>query len=165
MTVRLWTLLLITLCAIGCSDNARHEQLFVGYNGPSLPITEYFENADSVKSSWVARAVTPTELERVLSRIAFEHEILVVAAVGLRETATNVALDGISVWESNAITTYIRVGVIEADCSQPRSKSYPFVLAVVERPKKFNGSGGYHHQNYPDGCKAVARGSPNEKSF
>lgn len=162
MIARLLTSFLLVLC--GCSQSVRYEQLFVGYNGPSVPKTEYFDSAASVKGSWVAKALSPAELEGVLSRVSFKNEMLVVVAVGARETVTQVSLAGISEYESSALSTNVRVGVIEAGCSQPHAMSYPFVVAAVKRPEKFDGSGGFDHQNYPDGCKAVMRGTPNELS-
>lgn len=158
MIARFLLSLMVVLCTSSCSQSARYEQLFIGYNGPSVAKTEYFRSAASVKGSWVARSLSSAELERVLSRISFEREMLAAAAVGARETVTQVSLASISQYKLSALSTNIRIGVIETGCSQPHAMSFPFVLAVVEPPEKFDGSGSFDHQNYPDGCKAVVSG-------
>lgn len=156
---------MVVFCTSSCSPSARYQQLFVGYNGPNLPKTEYFRSAAAVKGSWVAHALSSAELERVLSRIPFEREVLVAASVGARKAVTQVSLAGMSQYESSSLSTNIRIGVIEAGCSQPHAMSYPFVLAIVELPEKFDGLGGYDHQNYPDGCKAVMRGISSDQAL
>jgi hypothetical protein len=161
MFEKLLALTLIALCANGCSQAVRYEQLFAGYNGPRVPKTEYFGSASSVKASWIAKALSPAELERVLSRVPFERDMLVAASVGMRESVTQVSLDSISA-HGSVLSTNVRIGVIEVGCLRPHSMSYPFVLAVVRRPNNFDGSGGLDHQNFPDGCAVVMSGAPNE---
>ena len=162
MMFRILTILLLVLCTSGCNQGPRYEQIFTGFNGPSSTVTKYFMDQHSVKSSWLSRALTPPELERVLSQVSFERQMLVVVAVGMRENVTGkVTLESINQYKSS-LMTYIEIGVNDTGCIQADTASYPFVLAVVERLQQFDGMENYFHQNFPDGCKPAKSGTPSE---
>ena len=150
------------LAASGCRDaGPRYTQVFTGFNGPSRPQTTYFMDPASAKNSWLNRALGPTELDRVLSQVSFENQMLAVGAVGKREGATGVKIDHISQREA-ALTVILLIGVNDDGCGESRSASFPFVLAIVDRPAKFDRTESSFHQNYPDGCKPPKADTPNE---
>ena len=104
--------LLITLLGSACSGGPRYKQLIAGFNGPSTPKTTYFFDAASARGSWLSKALSPSELDQVLSMVSFDTQMLVASATGERSTATgSVTIDGI-----NQYNTSLSVGKRSMNC-------------------------------------------------
>ena len=158
--MRAWAIALLALNISGCQGSG-YTQLLRGFNGPSNPGTAYFSDAESVKASWLRAALTAKQLEQALSQVSFQRQVLVAVAVGKRENATGaLTIDRID--RDSAVIPYVLIGVNDTGCSHSHAASYPFVLAVIDRPKESTPSIGYFFQNFPDGCKAVVTGVPND---
>mgnify|MGYP003621297122 CR=1 FL=1 len=152
--------LALIVSASACQSAPRYKQVLIGFNGPSTPQTTYFHDAQSAQISWLSRALNTEQLNSLLSQVSFDSQMLVVTAVGERDPVTGrLEVDPLSQNE-NSLMVYLLIGVNE--CTGPHAKSYPFAVAVVDRPVRFDGIGNYFHQNFPDGCKAVKSGVPND---
>lgn len=135
------------------------KQLHVGFNGPSTAGRYFFHSPTDLASSWLVSSLGD-QTQAMLSQVDFSHQILIVATVGERSTTTgNVSIS--EIWKFGAgIVPFVRIGVNERSCNEPRRASFPFVVAVIEKPSAFNpNEGGYDNQNFPDGCKAVPGGN------
>lgn len=135
-----------------------YKQLYAGFNGPQNPDSFAFASANMANSSWLKSAMGD-HLEQVLSQVDFDHQVLVVAAVGERPTATG-KLEIRKIDEHDSIfDPYVLIGVNDNECAMPGGRSFPFVIAVVERPKlPPRAHGGFDYQNFPDGCKPILSG-------
>ncbi len=151
-------LTVLLLVAIAC-EAAPYKQIFSGYNGPEDSQTSYFSDAESVKTSWLATVLSNEELESILAQVDFKTHLLAVSAVGARKAVTNVSVEGVS-WTRTSASITVFVGVADTTCIGPRPNSYPFVVAVIERPAEYDGLSSYYHQNFPDQCGPVHEGKP-----
>ena len=151
------------------------QKTLVGFNGPTKPRAEYFENADAVQKSWLARSLEASELQALLGDVDFKGQMLVATAIGQRETATgSLAINRVAVKGAvmtpagsvssgqNLLTVYATIGVMSGTCSEARHTSFPFVVSVVDRPEVLQPPVGYFHQNFPDGCKQIQSGQASE---
>lgn len=140
--------------------NASFKQVFKGYNGPENSSAKAFNSDVELKKSWVAKALKSTELNSLLNRVDFNKQIVVALSFGKRETATgtiyisNVKYN--TVYKSLTISGLI--GVNQKGCSEKRIKSFPFALAIAERPSTISDYPGFSIQNFPDGCKKIVSG-------
>lgn len=159
--------LLFTIAAIAClcscdQGSVNYKQLYVGFNGPQTPDTFIFTSADSANSSWLRPAMAD-HLGQVLSQVDFAHQVLIVAAVGTRPTATG----KLEIWKVDAYepfaNPYVRIGVNGEGCAMPEGRAFPFVIAVIEKPEtKLRARSGYDFQNFPDGCKPTLSNDPHD---
>jgi hypothetical protein len=151
---------LLLLASVSHSD-PQYTQLFVGFNGPSRTTTYYFADALSVRISWLSRALSPEELDTVLSKINFQRQMLLAMTIGQRYTATgSITLTGLTQIGSS-VAPNVRVGVNVTDCNEVLRPSFPFVLAALERIT-IDGMPNYSLQNFPDGCKPPKSGVAND---
>ncbi|GAB1597157.1 hypothetical protein PAGU2638_28370 [Lysobacter sp. PAGU 2638] len=141
---------MLGLLAFTCSA-APYKQILVGYNGPQESNTTYFSDPDAVKTSWLSLALTAEQLNSLLTRVDFATHVLAVSAVGEREAVTDVSLESV-MWDETSISVNVFVGVAGSQCSGPRPRSFPFVVAIIERPERFDGLSNFFHQNYPAEC-------------
>ena len=125
--------------------DADFKQIFVGFSGPQRGGVTVIRTKSDAAVSWLASAVSPDDLKRLLSQVNFDSQILVAFAVGERESATgqlfvtDVSYSKLS--ESFAVSG--RVGVNENDCKFERMKSYPFAVVVAPRPPRTPTGSGY----------------------
>ncbi|NNM13673.1 MAG: hypothetical protein HKO58_05070 [Gammaproteobacteria bacterium] len=134
-------------------------QVHTGGNGPANADTQSYTSQLEVLNSWIAKALTPDELEALLEKIDFEKQVLVTISFGKRSNATGTI--HISEVDSDLMVTGL-LGVNESDCKKANKESYPFALAIAPKPEKDSGSTGYFAQNFGDGCKTVMEGVASE---
>ena len=140
--------------------NASFKQVFKGYNGPANSSAKAFSSDVELKESWVAKALNSTELKSILEKVDFNKQIVVALSFGKRETATgtihisNVKYN--TVYKSLTISGLI--GVNQKDCTENRLESFPFALAIAERPQTISDHPGLSIHNFPDGCKKIVSG-------
>ena len=102
------------------------------------------------------------ELQGVLGKVDFSHQVLVAAAVGARARANgSLRLTRVQIYDST-VKPYVAIGVNNNACQLPSGESYPFVLAVIERPAHLRKLSSFDHQNFPNGCAPVATGKAND---
>jgi len=160
--IRATLLLSLSLLTSACWGGPHYTQVWTGFNGPNIPKTEYFLDANSARSSWLSKALGSTQLETLLSQISFDTQMLMVSAVGERENITGTLKIQDVNQDEDSLTVFLLIGVNGPGCTYPHALSYPFVVAIVDRPTRFDGLGSYYHQNFPDGCKPAKTGKPND---
>ncbi len=137
--------------------NANYRQVYTGYNGLKTSKASVYLSKDQILKSWIAKAVSKSELDKILSNVDFGSEIMVALNFGKRESATGSTyitdVKYNSVYKSLNVAGLI--GVNERDCSKSHQISYPFVLAIAERPPSFPDYPSLYVQNFSDGCKDV----------
>ena len=146
--------------------DAEFTQLLVGFNGPDSPGTDVFERDADVRASWLGKALTDKELERVLARVDFQRQIVVALTVGRRETATGDLLIRDVKYDAStqSLTVSGAVGVNDEECDQARAISHPFAIAVAPKPERVPRFPGYAMSNFPDGCKPPKVGTATLRS-
>lgn len=150
-------LLAALLVAALPSTAAPFQQVFAGYNGPKDSETVHFTDPESARSSWLSAAIDKAELDALLAEVDFQTNLLAVSAIGERTAVTKVSVESVS-WTETSVFLTVFIGVAEKSCPGPRPSSYPFVVAVVARPARYDGVAGYYHQNFPDLCEPVHEG-------
>jgi hypothetical protein len=141
-------------------EDAGFRQLAVGFNGHGTPASEVFGSESEVRSSWLARALGPDTVSRLLSRIDFTTEMLVVASLGQGSGVTDVLLSDVHYSEpTQSLTVSAGVAVNDSDCRHAHAPSYPFVVGSAPRPVPLPGQPGYSFSSFADGCKVPKTGT------
>jgi hypothetical protein len=142
--------------------DAAFKQAFSSFNGPQNPSLTIIQSEAEAQANWISSAVPPEEFKKILAQTSFDSQVLVAFAMGERETATgriyvtDVSYNALL----NSFSAQGYVGVNEEDCSQPRSKSYPYAVAIAPRPNKAPSGSGYDVGNFADGCKPPKTDAP-----
>ena len=165
--LRTITVAIACVMLVACSQKSvEFSQIFVGSNGPKAPHAYFFESGLALENSWVKSALTPSEYQLLLSKVNFEHEMLLAFAIGERAAFSGTIkftraylYTGV---ESLPINVSALVGVIGEKCKDRSFISYPFTLVVLQKPEKFGLPGGYDMGNFDDGCKAGIAGVSND---
>lgn len=164
MTIAFAVLITFALPACTQTKDIEFKQLAVGFNGPKYPKVFYFENKNSIDSSWIKSALPMGEYERILSKVEFGRQALVVFAIGERMSASgNVEITRMFQYRGKDFPTNISalVGIRASECTEKSGfVSYPFVVAVFEKPENFQPYGGFDAGNFSDGCGAEVKNSP-----
>jgi hypothetical protein len=150
-------IVLVGALADSSASSSSFRQLYSGFDGPRESKSFRFDSADAVRASWVASAI-PGQLEEILSRVDFTRDVLIAAAVGMRDDVNAPA----KVVEVDELVVYLEIGVNTADCTEPIRLSYPFVLVSVPRPKLPIPSEGFDHKGYENGCRPEMSGVPHD---
>jgi hypothetical protein len=162
------TIAIISLVLSACvkAKTIEYDQLFEGFNGPRNPHAFYFESKSSIDNSWIKLSLNKGEYEKLLSKIDFGHQILVAVAVGERESASGAVkityFRQLTDLKNPPMDISALVGIVGSGCAKKGLISYPFALAVFERPEKFQTVGGIDIGNFDDGCKTEKSGEPND---
>ena len=136
--------------------------LYSGVNGPVTSGHVVFLDSRAVRASWIVDALSEGALERLLSEINFETEVLIAVWIGQQARATGTMLVTSSAFSeaSRAWTVSVGVGVLGSDCDViDTATSYPFALAAVPRPSGSGEIRGYARSNFADGCESAATAS------
>jgi hypothetical protein len=142
--------------------DATFKQAFSSFNGPQNPSLTIIRSEAEAQANWISSAVPPEEFKNILAQTSFDSQVLVAFAMGERETATgriyvtDVSYNALL----NSLSAQGYVGVNEQDCTQPRTKSYPYAVAIAPRPTKAPGGSGYDVGNFADGCKPPKTDAP-----
>jgi hypothetical protein len=180
---RLLTAFAITLLGlVACTDSKSIEfkTIYVGKNATwkspektgerhNSPIG-FFENAASVEASWLKTSMSSDDLRQVLSKVDFSHQVLIVDAFfqdpptpgkPVIEFVADFSFDAINIQRSsydgkNGITTWSKAFFVSTDCTLRKPLTNPFIIAIIERPKKGRlEDAGYVHNSTTGECKAV----------
>ena len=139
-------------------------QLHNGVNGPAEAGATLYRTEAELRNSWIADALTPTELSVLVSQVDFATEHVVSAALGRRTNAAGppdfAEIGFYSTFGSYSVST--RLGVIPKECGEEQTESYPFAIGKVEAVAEavIAASG---TSNYPVGCGPVMSSKPTEE--
>lgn len=144
--------------------DATYKQVLTGFNGPPTRATLFIGSVAELRGSWLSRALNKFQMERLLAGVNFDRQMVVAVSTGLRTTATGrIHITDISFNAlQNRLVVRTRVGVTEQDCDVTPANSYPFAVAIADRPSAEIVNRGFSVGNFGDICKAVMVGNPTE---
>ncbi len=136
-------------------------QLASGFNGPASSNTYVFHSSDEVRHSWLAKALSREDLDKLILRTDFSKQVLIAYSFGERENAAGpILLSELGYHRAGqgySISTVI--GVVPESCGVRFAKSYPFVVGLTDAvpDAQVNGTG---TSNFPAPCGPIATGNP-----
>jgi len=133
------------------------DEVLIGFDGPVVdkPGVIVIDNADILKEHWISEKLGDKKIASLLEDIDFTSQFILVAQVGIRNTATgNMNIAEIEYNESKEnVVVYIRVGVNERECEIPKRQSLPYAIGVIDKPEVWPALVNYYIGNFGDGCK------------
>jgi len=139
--------------------DANFVQLDTNYNGPENGQIELFENGDDVLKSWVAQSYETNDLEKLLNKINFDNDVLMVFSIGkMTNHSGKIVLNTFEKkddWDSYKVS--VSVGVISPKCEVSDKESFPFILATAQRIKEIQVTS-RSRSNFPDKCGPIVSG-------
>ena len=124
--------------ADGPDPDAEFRQLHVGFNGidgeEGGSVTVVVSRTEALQS-WLSRVMSTAELRELLAKVDFERQSLVVARFPSTDSANgklyirDIEID--DAWRSVDVRGVL--GVNEEDCTEPKTESYPFVVAATPK--------------------------------
>jgi hypothetical protein len=71
------------LASSSCSQmqSIDFEQVLVGFNGPGGTESNFYRDRDSLERSWVRRAVSDDEVDRLISKVNFGNRVVLAFSV------------------------------------------------------------------------------------
>jgi hypothetical protein len=154
----------------------RYEQPGQNYNSPS----GIYESESAVKASWLKKSISEDDLKKVLSKVDFSHQFLVVDMDFIEEPTverptkyftvdfkfSDIRIrsfeDVISYKKTNEITSIAGTYLVETKCALGKPLINVFTIAVVERPKTGEiYDGGWTHYSAQGECKPFKSGVVN----
>lgn len=157
----------------GCNGqiNLKNETLYVGFNGVNNYSKKYFyENKESFESSWLKNAMPNTEFVRLVQQVDFSKKFILVYSLGQQfnmsgslSISTNYIPVIQSTYSYSLIGLNANIGTVsKKECNIINDvESYPFIVALVERPKEHLKFSSGSHANYyaaDDRCKTPISG-------
>ena len=122
----------------GPVPDAEFRQLHVGFNGiggEEGDSVTVFVSRTEAQESWLSRTMSTAELGRLLDKVDFERESLVVARFPSTDSGNgklhirDIEID--DAWQSVGVVGVL--GVNEEDCPEPKAESRPFVVAATPK--------------------------------
>lgn len=152
--------ILVTIFSIPAAMAAsalQFDEVMIGFDGPAVekPGVIVIENAGKLKEHWISEKLGDKKIATLLEEIDFTSQFILVAQVGIRNTATgNMNIAEIEYDESKEnVVVYIRVGVNERECEIPKRQSLPYAIGVINKPEVWPALVNYYIGNFGDGCK------------
>jgi hypothetical protein len=159
----------LTLFAAGlllaCSParEVEFKQVAKGFNGPKQFEIYFFENRAEADTSWLKRALPGSRYEQIISQTNFDHQALMAFAIGeLPGASGNANIVRISQYQSedDPLMIEMLIGIKARECKERKGLiSYPFVVAVFEKPKNFRRQSSFYFGNFDDGCGPESSGT------
>jgi hypothetical protein len=162
----IYILILCSLALVGCSlvhPQLQFKNIYIGYNGLKYSKNKVtiFDDKSSIENSWIGSSLSKEELIQLFNKIDFSRQFLLVYLQGEDgDTTGTIFVENLSYTSDSSlryinVITSVNVGYPSPKkCTLPKLISYPFVLAVVERPKndfKVAGSS-YVAYSFEDEC-------------
>jgi hypothetical protein len=147
--------------------DADFKSIYRGANGPNTAMSMIIDNGTDIQETFLSTALTDTQIKKITAEVNFEKEVLIIIAIGARQTATGAlvvtSLTVRNLGKKPSLSYSIKIGVLEKGCKLPSKKSYPFIVLRKQRPNSQNKSRGRGRSrgNFPDGCKKQVTGTPN----
>ena len=135
----------------------QYDEVMIGFDGPAVekPGVIVIDNAAMLKEHWISEKLGHKKIETLLNDVDFTSQFILVAQVGIRNTATgNMNIAEIEFDEAKEnVVVYIRVGVNERECDIPKRQSLPYAISVIDKPEVWPALVNYYIGNFGDGCK------------
>ncbi len=135
----------------------QYNEVMIGFDGPTIekPGVIVIDDAGMLKEHWISEKLGDKRIASLLEEIDFASQFILVAQVGVRNTATgsmNIAEIEFDELKGNVVV-YIRVGVNERECEIPKRQSLPYAIGVIDKPEVWPALVNYYIGNFGDGCK------------
>lgn len=141
--------------ACGNDRSVKFEQVHTGGNGPRETSPQYFSSVAEIDNSWVKNAVDPPSYRKILSKINFEHQLLMAFPIGeMPSFSGEVKISNVYQYtggDSLPMNAVVQVGLLGEGCRND-VKSFPFALVVIYKPAGFHPLTGYDIANFNAGC-------------
>ncbi len=135
----------------------QYDEVMIGFDGPAVekPGVIVIDNAGMLKEHWISEKLGDKKIASLLKEIDFSSQFILVAQVGVRNTATgNMNIAEIEFDETkDNVVVYIRIGVNERECEIPKRQSLPYAIGVIDKPEVWPAMVNYYIGNFGDGCK------------
>lgn len=147
--------LLIFLLSSCNQRTVSHKQVYSGENGPREFGVQHFSTRTGLDNSWVKKSLSEMNYQKLLKQTDFSKQIIVSVAVGKMTTFSG----KMTIWyiyeytgvDDLPLNLLVRTGVLSEECKVIRD-SFPFALAIVEKPPGFKYVGGVDVQYFKDAC-------------
>ncbi len=135
----------------------QYNEVMIGFDGPTIekPGVIVIDDAGMLKEHWISEKLGDKRIASLLEEIDFASQFILVAQVGVRNTATgsmNIAEIEFNESKENVVV-YIRVGVNDRECEIPKRQSLPYAISVIDKPEVWPALVNYYIGNFGDGCK------------
>jgi hypothetical protein len=132
-----------------------------------------FGNSASVEASWLKRSISADDLRHVLSKVDFNHQVLIVdarfeephsAERPIFDFVAGISIEDVYIYRSsdnreNIVDVWTVNQYVSVDCKLRKPLTNPFILAVIEREKVGEMKrGGYTHSSKTVECKPFKTG-------
>lgn len=135
----------------------QYDEVMIGFDGPAVekPGVIVIDKPGMLKEHWISKKLGAKKITTLLEEIDFTTQFILVAQVGVRNTATgnmNIAEIEYNELKENVVV-YIRVGVNEQNCEIPKRESLPYAIGIINKPEVWPALVNYYIGNFGDGCK------------
>lgn len=132
-----------------------YAQVYSGENGPSEIGAQHFSTRSDLDNSWVKKSLSETNYQKLLKQTDFSKQMIVAVAAGERTTFSG-KMTISYIYEYTGVkdlplNLLVQTGVMNEKC-RVEKVSFPFVLAIVDKPSGFKYIGGLDVQNFEDVC-------------
>lgn len=131
------------------------KQVYSGTNGPPEAGVQYFSVQEELDNSWIRSKLDMKTYQKLLKEVNFSTQVVVVFAAGaIPSSSGNITISSIYRYtgvRDGPINLRVSLGVFRNQC-RVTTVSRPFVVAVLEKPRKFQPTGGYDVSTFEDDC-------------
>lgn len=149
--------LIISTSVSMAASALQYDEVMIGFDGPAVekPGVLVIDSPSMLKEHWISKKLGDKKIATLLEDIDFTTQFVLVAQVGIRNTATgNMNIAEIEFDETKEkVVVYIRVGVNERDCEIPQRQSLPYAIGIINKPEVWPALVNYYIGNFGDGCK------------
>ena len=151
----------------GCEyfyDNKKldFKTVYVGFNGPDIGRGSYYNmekiyaysDAASVQNSWLKTALPANALKKIIDETDFKHQFILIYLSDTIAVFNSLEIASIRYYNEESrvgLDVFAYRNISETKISSINAMTYPFTIAVVEKPKEpyidYYPGGSYFEQN------------------
>lgn len=144
-----------SISACGNEREIRFEQVYSASNGPDRVYVRYFGSPDELRSSWVATKLDVGSYKNLIEKVDFSKQMVLAFGVGkIQSFSGNIAINSVYQYtgvEDLPMNIRVKLGILRNECKLEKF-SFPFVLAIIERPQRLSAESGYDVSTFTDEC-------------
>ena len=144
------------------SKKLEFKTVYVGFNGPDIGRDSYYNmqkiyaysDATSVQNSWLKTALPANALKKIIDATDFKHQFLLIYMSESIAVFNSLEIASIRYYNQESrvgLDVFAYRNISETKISSLNAMTYPFTIAVVEKPKEpyidFYPGGSYFEQN------------------
>lgn len=149
-------MVVMSIAACGNQKSVKFEQVYSGTNGPMEIGEQYFSAQVELDNSWIKQSLNSGDYQKLLDQTDFSRQVIVAFSAGEMESFSG-KIHIASVYQYTGskdlpINLRVKIGVLNSECKVD-TISFPFAIAIIERPKEFSPVGGLDVTTFEDQCK------------